>query len=212
MSLGVFCATCGNEAEGWMLACLVCGRPVCERCITPANDYLGGPRWPSTWTCRDCTANLVKECGPVDLPLYQRKRLGLEPPIKTKGKRKMPLNVSKKVGEPTGQAGKLLHGSDVPTDTKMVTAVVKKWREAPDGFNSPVIADFAEPVYGCAGMAINKTNLKNLVAHVGTELPDNCTVTFAVVLAHNPKTDKDVRSFSIVSAGVQDAKTKRASR
>lgn len=112
----------------------------------------------------------------------------------------MPLNVSKKLKNTTGEAGKLLHGSDVPEDVQTFEIEVSEFRDAPEDFNSPVIADLAHTVFDADSFAVNKTNLRALVSHLGETLPDRCLVKLAVIKTRNPKTREDVRSLRVVSA------------
>ena len=101
----------------------------------------------------------------------------------------------------------LLHGSDVPTKTKSFTVVCAELREAPENFKSMGIMDFAQPVFGKAGMAVNITNLRELATITGFDEPDtadfeeiaaklkNKKLKLTVALVNNPQIKKMVRSL-----------------
>ena len=97
-----------------------------------------------------------------------------------------------------GSAGALLHGSDVASKRQIVVKV-KEVREAPDGFNSPIIVDI-EPVAGKTAWAMNKTNIK--AAAKVFKLTDLAKlkgkkIKLDVISTRNPKNGEIVPSLAV---------------
>lgn len=61
-----------------------------------------------------------------------------------------------------GDAGNLLHGTDVPKKTSRFAVKITGVRPAPEQFNGPSILDIDE-TFGCNAWAVNKTNHKALM-------------------------------------------------
>lgn len=102
--------------------------------------------------------------------------------------------------EKAGGGEPLLHGSDVPKKQSQVQIQVTGVREAPEGFNSPIILDIKE-VFGKKAWAVNKTNVKALAEQYGDDLEKlvGKKVMLTVAMVNNPKTNELTRSlfFSI---------------
>jgi hypothetical protein len=84
----------------------------------------------------------------------------------------------------------LLKGGDLPSKQMSVTVKIESAHEAPEGWNSPVVIRFEEPVFGKTGWAPNRTSLK-LMAEAGCETLDDLAGKVAVLrkqLVNNPKT------------------------
>src|SRR5690242_15021144 len=88
-----------------------------------------------------------------------------------------------------GQAGALLHGSDVPAGTKSFTIELAAIREAPEGFSAVGIIDFKKPVYGKSAWAVNKTNMAKLIKLFGEDEQNlvGKKIKLEVTSARNPQ-------------------------
>jgi hypothetical protein len=106
-----------------------------------------------------------------------------------------------------GEGGSLLKGSDVPAKMSAVKVKVASIELAPDNFNAPAILRFSEEVYGCEGVAINKTNLGLLCEKVGVTGDDDFsllekklkgkTVTLIIAMVNNPQTKQLTRGLQV---------------
>lgn len=100
--------------------------------------------------------------------------------------------------EKAGGGAPLLHGSDLPRGQTKVVIKVTGVREAPDGFNSPLILDIEE-VYEKEAWAVNKTNLKAIAEKYGDDVEKlvGKRIPLHVALVNNPKTKKMTRSLFV---------------
>ncbi len=98
-----------------------------------------------------------------------------------------------------GQAGALLNGSDVPVGTKSITIEVAAVREAPEGFNAPVIFDLKKPVHGKSAWAVNKTNVKTLIKLYGDDEQNlvGKKIKLEIISVRNPQTGEIVPSLAV---------------
>jgi hypothetical protein len=107
----------------------------------------------------------------------------------------------------TGQAGALLKGSDVPTETKTLTAEIAEVRESPEEFNAPIIIVFKKPVCGKSAWAVNKTNLKALIKIYGDDAKQlvGKKIKLEIISVRNPQTGEIVRSLAVSPKKVKPA-------
>lgn len=101
----------------------------------------------------------------------------------------------------------LLHGSDVPRKFNSVKVTCSQLRESPKNFGSPMIMEFAKPVYNCEAMAINMTNLRALAVLSGAKKPDEADIDklsawckgkqfiFHIAMVNNPQANTMTRSL-----------------
>lgn len=112
----------------------------------------------------------------------------------------MALHHSAKTATGQQNAGKLLHGSDIPKQFDGVVVKVKAIREAPANFRSPYIVDFAEPLpYGCKAWGVNWTNAEIISQKIGDDLEAiiGKRMFLKKVRVNNPATDEEVWSLMV---------------
>lgn len=83
----------------------------------------------------------------------------------------------------------LLKGTDLPGKTMECLVKVKAVRESPEDWNSPLIFDLEEEVYGKSAWAPNKTSLRLMEeAGLTPESVLGVTLRLTKVLVNNPST------------------------
>lgn len=142
---------------------------------------------------------IEKKANKAPARAQARRRVWL--PYKDKEEEEMGLSASEML-ERSGGGAPLLHGSDLPRSATSIKVKVTGVREAPAGFNSPLILDL-EPVKTTNGdksaWAVNKTNLRALAEKFGDDLSkvEGKSFTLYVGVVNNPKTNKTTRSLFV---------------
>jgi len=114
-----------------------------------------------------------------------------------------------------GGSKNLLRGSDLPTKMREVTVRVLEAREAPEGFNSPLILDLdGEPIPGKSAVPLNITNTRALAQLLGDDYSKwaGSQVTFAKIPSRNPQTGAQTWGLRVVEAKPSKGKAKKVNR
>lgn len=97
--------------------------------------------------------------------------------------------------------GELLKGSSLPKSVNSITIFIHSVHEAPEEWKAALIADIDE-VHGCVAFALNKTNVKAMVAAMGDDYEawGGWEVTLEKVRVDNPSTGLTVDGLGFSSA------------
>lgn len=147
------------------------------------------------WHWLDSLRHRTEKCDRLTLDV-PKKAQGLAPKSREEDKMSLKTLLDNRR---TGQAGTLLHGSDVPEGTKSFTIEVAGVREAPEGFGALVILDLKKPVYGKTAWAVNMTNLEVIRKLFGDDEEElvGQKIKLDVKLVRNPKSGEMVRSLAV---------------
>ena len=110
-----------------------------------------------------------------------------------------------------GDGATLLKGSMLPKSVNKITVFVHGAREAPEEWKSPFVLDIDE-IHGAAAMALNKTNVKRMVALCGDDFEKwgGYDLTLIKVRTNNPTTGAAAWGLEIDGAKKSKRKPKPA--